>query len=108
MDATKIGANQYLRRFASLRLQLGLNQHREPNLGNKMDMHMHHSMGMGDSPSQAPMPASFAKYHWPYFTPEMVERLSERQRGKLSITQEEKQRQQACGFIEAIGSRTGL
>ncbi|KAI0802054.1 cyclin-like protein [Irpex lacteus] len=63
---------------------------------------------MRDSPSQAPMPASFAKYHWPYFTPEMVERMSERQRGKLSITQEEKQRQQACGFIEAIGSKTGF
>ncbi|KAI0689053.1 cyclin-like protein [Cytidiella melzeri] len=60
-----------------------------------------------DSPTQAPMPASHIKYHSPYFTPEMVERMSERQRGKLNVTQEEKQRQQACGFIEAIGSKTG-
>ncbi len=95
-------------RHLRLQLELGSNQHREPNSANRMEMNMHHSMGMRDSPSQAPMPASFAKYHWPYFTPEMVERMSERQRGKLSITQEEKQRQQACGFIEAIGSKTGL
>ncbi|EKM51903.1 uncharacterized protein PHACADRAFT_262307 [Phanerochaete carnosa HHB-10118-sp] len=34
--------------------------------------------------------------------------MSERQRGKLSMTQEEKQRQQACGFIEAVGSKIGF
>jgi hypothetical protein len=73
----------------------------------KMEMHMQ-QLGVRDSPSQMPMPASHVKYHSPYFTPEMVERMSERQRGKLSHTQEEKQRQQACGFIEAVGSKTGL
>ena len=70
-----------------------------------MDHHSQHS-GMRDSPSQ--MPASHVKYHLPYFTPDEVERMSERQRGKLSMTQEERQRQQACGFIEAVGSKIGL
>ncbi|PSR70531.1 hypothetical protein PHLCEN_2v13570 [Hermanssonia centrifuga] len=59
----------------------------------------HHHTGLRDSPSH--LPASHVKYHLPYFTPEEVERFSERQRGKLSVAQEEKQRQQACGFIEA-------
>ncbi|KIP08932.1 hypothetical protein PHLGIDRAFT_87416 [Phlebiopsis gigantea 11061_1 CR5-6] len=54
------------------------------------------------------MPVSHIKYHLPYFTPEEVERMSDRQRGKLSMTQEEKQRQQACGFIEAVGSKIGF
>lgn len=60
----------------------------------------------GDPPQL--IPASHFKYHLPYFTPQDVERLSEKQRGKLSVTQEEKARQQACGFIEAIGSDIGL
>ncbi len=66
----------------------------------------HHHTGLRDSPSH--LPASHVKYHLPYFTPEEVERFSERQRGKLSVAQEEKQRQQACGFIEAVGSKIGL
>lgn len=52
--------------------------------------------------------ASYVKHHLPYFTPAEVERLSDRQRGKLSMTQEEKVRQQACGFIEAVGAKIGL
>ena len=60
----------------------------------------------GDPPQL--IPASHLKYHLPYFTPQAVERLSEKQRGKLSVTQEEKARQQACGFIEAIGADIGL
>lgn len=52
--------------------------------------------------------ASYVKHHLPYFTPVEVERLSDRQRGKLSISQEEKVRQQACGFIEAVGAKIGL
>lgn len=59
-----------------------------------------------DSPSQ--IPASHVKYHLPYFTPAEVEQLSDKQRGKLSVTQEEKARQQACGFIEAVGAKIGL
>ncbi|KAH9941071.1 cyclin-like protein [Amylocystis lapponica] len=62
--------------------------------------------GLRDSPSQ--IPASHLKYHLPYFTPTEVEQLSDRQRGKLSITQEEKARQQACGFIEAVGAKIGF
>ncbi|KAI0714023.1 cyclin-like protein [Cerioporus squamosus] len=60
----------------------------------------------GDPPQL--IPASRFKYHLPYFTPQEVERLSEKQRGKLSVTQEEKARQQACGFIEAIGADIGF
>jgi hypothetical protein len=58
------------------------------------------------SPSQ--IPTSSSKYHHPYFTPAEVEYLSEKQRGKLSVTQEEKTRQQACGFLEAVGAKIGL
>ena len=71
-----------------------------------MDAHQGQHATARDSPSQ--MPVSHIKYHLPYFTPEEVERMSDRQRGKLSMTQEEKQRQQACGFIEAMGSKIGL
>ncbi|KAH7922586.1 cyclin-like protein [Leucogyrophana mollusca] len=53
-------------------------------------------------------PASSSKYHHPYFTAAEIERLSEKQRGKLSITQEEKARQQACGFLEAVGAKIGF
>ncbi|EJF61099.1 cyclin-like protein [Dichomitus squalens] len=60
----------------------------------------------GDPPSL--IPANYFKYYLPYFTPQEVERLSEKQRGKLSVTQEEKARQQACGFIETVGSDIGF
>lgn len=53
-------------------------------------------------------PAFKTKFHHPYFTPHEVEALSTKQRGKLSTSQEEKQRQQACSFIEAVGGRIGL
>ncbi|KAG2344054.1 cyclin-like protein [Suillus weaverae] len=59
-------------------------------------------------PSPSQLPASFSKYHHPYFTLAEVQYLSEKQRGKLSATQEEKARQQACGFIEAVGSKIGF
>lgn len=71
-----------------------------------MEANHHHLHNLRDSPSQ--LPASYVKYHLPYFTPDEVERMCERQRGKMSMTQEEKHRQQACGFIEAVGSRIGL
>lgn len=58
------------------------------------------------SPSQ--LPASSIKYHHSYFTPAEVEIMSEKQRGKMTVTQEDKIRQNACGFIDAIGSRIGL
>ncbi|TFK74848.1 cyclin-like protein [Pluteus cervinus] len=54
------------------------------------------------------MPTSSTKYHHPYFTPAEVEHLSEKQRGKLSKTQEDKVRQNACGFLEALGARIGF
>jgi len=59
-------------------------------------------------PSPSQLPTSFSKYHHPYFTSAEIQRLSEKQRGKLSATQEEKARQQACAFIEAVGSKIGL
>lgn len=70
-----------------------------------MDPNYHHS-SLRDSPSA--IPASHIKYHFPYFTPAEVEQLSEKQRGKLSVTQEERARQQACGFVEAVGAKIGL
>lgn len=69
------------------------------------EMEVNHP-GLRDSPSN--IPASNLKYHLPYFTPVEVEYLSDKQRGKLSVSQEEKARQQACGFIEAVGSKIGL
>jgi CTD kinase subunit beta len=59
-------------------------------------------------PDSALLPTSSSKYHHPYFTPAEVEYLSEKQRGKLSATQEEKTRQQACAFLEAVGAKIGL
>jgi CTD kinase subunit beta len=51
---------------------------------------------------------SHIKRFKPYFTPSEVERLSTKQRGKLSVSREERGRQQACGFIDAVGVRLGL
>ena len=64
-----------------------------------------HSYQPPQSPSQ--LPASHVKYHHPYFSPTEVELLSEKQRGKLAANQE-KLRQQACGFIEAVCLKIGL
>jgi len=58
------------------------------------------------SPGQ--QPTSSSKFHHPYFTPAEVEYLSEKQRGKISISQEDKVRQNACGFLEAMGLRIGF
>lgn len=63
---------------------------------------------MDSTPSPPHLPASSSKYHHPYFTPAEVESLSEKQRGKLSATQEDKVRQNACGFLEALGARIGF
>lgn len=60
----------------------------------------------GHTPSQ--MPTSSSKYYHPYFSPAELEYLSEKQRGKQSVTQEEKVRQTACTFLETIGARVGL
>ncbi|CAK5269903.1 unnamed protein product [Mycena citricolor] len=54
------------------------------------------------------VPHSSSKYHHPYFTPDEVSYLSEKQRGKFSETQEERVRQSACTFLEALGSRIGF
>ena len=56
----------------------------------------------------ASQPSSYTQHHRPYFTPYDVVRLAEKQRGKLSTSQEEKARQQACGFIESVGAKIGL
>jgi len=54
------------------------------------------------------IPISTVKLHKPYFTPQQVQDLCEKTRGKLSVSQEEKVRQQACTFIEAVGAKIGL
>ena len=59
-------------------------------------------------PGLASQPSTYTQHHRPYFPPFDVVRLSERQRGKLSTSQEEKARQQACGFIESVGTKIGL
>ena len=59
-----------------------------------------------DSPSQFSIPSSI--FHHPYFTPAEVDFLSEKQRGKVASVHDERLRQQACGFLEAIGTRAGL
>ncbi|KAG9033418.1 hypothetical protein FS837_002480 [Tulasnella sp. UAMH 9824] len=48
------------------------------------------------------------RYHQPYFTPLEVAYLTEKQRGKLSETQEEKARQQAMSLIDVVGTQMGL
>ena len=69
-------------------------------------VNMDAQLGQTDSPFG--IGNNFVKYHLPYFTPVEVEQLSEKQRGKLSVTQEERARQLACGFIENVGAKLGL
>ena len=61
---------------------------------------------------RSPSPVSFARTrrHRPYFTPEEVAILSEKQRGGPTVSEgyEDRIRQQACGFMEAVGLRMGL
>jgi CTD kinase subunit beta len=59
-------------------------------------------------PGPVTQPSTYTQHHRPYFTPYDVVRLSEKQRGKLSTSQEEKARQQACGFAESVGAKIGL
>ncbi|KAJ6508686.1 cyclin-like protein [Mycena sanguinolenta] len=63
---------------------------------------------MQNSRGQSPTPHSSSKYHHPYFTPAEVEYLSAKQRGKLSIAQEDRVRQNACAFLETLGARIGF
>ncbi|KAJ7069834.1 cyclin-like protein [Mycena amicta] len=63
---------------------------------------------MNHSRAQSPTPPSSSKFFHPYFTPAETEYLCEKQRGKLSITQEERVRQSACNFIETLGARVGF
>ncbi|KAH9980355.1 cyclin-like protein [Lactifluus volemus] len=59
-------------------------------------------------PGPVTQPSTYTQHHRPYFTPYDVVRLSEKQRGKLSTSQEEKARQQACGFAESVGAKIGF
>ncbi|KXN93288.1 CTD kinase subunit beta [Leucoagaricus sp. SymC.cos] len=58
--------------------------------------------------SPASLPASTLKVYHPYFVPTDTEHLASRTRGKLSHSQEEKSRQNACGFLEIMGARIGF
>jgi CTD kinase subunit beta len=53
-------------------------------------------------------PKSFTKYHRPYLTPTEIDYLSEKQRGKTSIRDEERLRFMAGSRLEALGARIGL
>ncbi|KZV84011.1 cyclin-like protein, partial [Exidia glandulosa HHB12029] len=48
------------------------------------------------------------KHYQAYYTPAEVDALSSQTRGKMTSAQEEKARQTACTFIEAVGSRIGF
>ncbi|EJD43880.1 cyclin-like protein [Auricularia subglabra TFB-10046 SS5] len=48
------------------------------------------------------------KRYQAYYTPAQVESLAATTRGKLTVAQEEKLRQQACTFIDAVGARMGF
>ena len=76
-----------------------------PGLGSTMNMNLG-QYPQAESSSQAAR--SHVQYHLPYFMPSEIEHLSEKQRGKLSLSQEEKARQQACAFIDSVGAKTGL
>ncbi|KAJ7259530.1 cyclin-like protein [Mycena haematopus] len=65
-------------------------------------------MNSRNSRAQSPTPHSSSKYHHPYFTPAEVEYLSIKQRGKLSVAQEDRVRQNACAFLETLGARIGF
>ncbi|KAF5369429.1 hypothetical protein D9758_002796 [Tetrapyrgos nigripes] len=68
------------------------------------------TMGMSSQTqtSTSAQPASSVKYHYPYFTPSEVESLSEKQRGKMGLHQEERIRNSAASFLEALGGRMGF
>ena len=58
--------------------------------------------------SVAIVPNSKTRRYRPYFTVEDVVNLSQKQRGAMSEDSQEKTRQLACSFMEAIGLRMGL
>jgi CTD kinase subunit beta len=60
------------------------------------------------SSTPSAQPASSVKHHYPYFTPSEVESLSEKQRGKMSLYQEERIKISAASFLEALGIRMGF
>ncbi|KAF4577316.1 hypothetical protein EYR36_005303 [Pleurotus pulmonarius] len=65
-------------------------------------------LGLRPSSPMYSTPPSSSKFHHPYFTPGQVESLSAKQRGKLSVAHEDRTRQSACAFIEAISTRIGF
>jgi len=64
----------------------------------------------GHSRAQSPtnLAASTLKIYQPYFVPTDLEHLTDRTRGRFSHGQEDKNRQNAVGFLETIGARIGL
>jgi hypothetical protein len=82
-----------------------------------MEVEQQPAQGTPGVPSEAqkersPSPVSFARTrrHRPYFTAEEVTTLSEKQRGGPTVSEgyEDRIRQQACSFMEAVGLRMGL
>ncbi|KAJ3570098.1 hypothetical protein NP233_g4627 [Leucocoprinus birnbaumii] len=64
----------------------------------------------GHSRAQSPanLPASTLKIYQPYFVPADLELLTNNTRGRLSHNQEDKNRQNAVGFLEIMGARIGF
>jgi hypothetical protein len=51
---------------------------------------------------------NYTKCYKSYFTEQEIHILSEKQRGKLTQTQDERGRQQACAFIDSLAKKMGL
>lgn len=64
----------------------------------------------GYSRAQSPtnLAASTLKIYQPYFVPTDLEHLTDRTRGRFSHGQEDKNRQNAVGFLETMGARIGF
>ncbi|KAG8907715.1 hypothetical protein FRB99_002511 [Tulasnella sp. 403] len=63
---------------------------------------------LANAPESPTTPPAKTRHHRPYFTPAEVAYLSEKQRGKLSESQEERARQQAMSFIDVVGTQLGF
>ena len=61
-------------------------------------------------PASEPIPTAAFKtrHHRPYFTPAEVAYLSEKQRGRMSESEEDRKRQIAMSFIDLVGVLLGL
>jgi hypothetical protein len=94
--------------FNSLSSFYTTTNHTVDSLGTEYALSRELTRSSPEMPNNASSSTSHIKHYKPYFAPSEVERLSAKQRGKLSVSREERGRQQACAFIDAVGVRSGL